>query len=323
MTVPRDVVVKLAFLVGTIGGVAAATMGIVALVVPASVTVGDAPTPEPSFDVGVAPVAIGGRLEIAGERTGSMEFDAASGIGSRYQVDGDVVSIAPASDPTLSGPDGRIAFDRDTAEITVIEFDDLAIYLDPGECTVTEGAINDEAGLMAALVDCPGVEDIRGRGVVSVTGVVALPIETVRGRGDLPPNGGTLALERDEGDSPDADEMSVSLEDAELFLDEVPQEDDDRLTAASFTERGGVAVQYDPAADAFYLTDVSVGDQYATASEPCPIAAEDLGRINETTRVVRLTIDCIEMTDIEGDPVSATGTIVVDIIQGLNEGGGP
>jgi hypothetical protein len=323
MTPMRNVAVKLAILVGTIGGVAAATLGIVALVVPASVTVGDAPTPEPSFDVDVAPVAIGGRLDITGDRTGTMEFDAVSGIGSRYQVEGDVVSVAPASDPTLSGPDGRIAFDRDTAEITVIEYDDLALYPDPGECTVTEGAINDEAGLMAALVDCPGVEDIRGHGVVNVTGVVALPIETIRGRGDLPPSGGTLVLERDEGDGPEADEVSVSLEEAELFLDVVPNEGDDRLTAGSFTEQGGVAVQYDPAADAFYLTDVSVGDQYATASEPCPIAAEDLGRISQTTRVVRLTIDCIQMTDIEGNPVSATGTIVVDIIHGLNEGGGP
>lgn len=316
----RDTVMALAILAGTIAGVGAATMGIVALVVPASVTVGDQPTPAPSFDVGVAPTAIGGRLTISGDRTGTMEFDTASGTGGRYEVEvgGDSgtigsVSPGPVTDPTLRGPNGRMVLDRDTADIKVIEFDDLAFYLDPGQCTVTEGAINAEAGLMAARVDCPGIADVRGRGTVNVAGTVALPIETIRGRGDLPPSGGSLVfVPEDEVDG--GHEISVSFDEAEFFLGGEPN-DDGRITSGSFTPQGGLAVEYDPASGEFYVTQVAAGDYYAISSEPCPIATRDLGRISETTRVVELEIDCGTMTDGDDTSTSVRGTIVADIIE--------
>jgi hypothetical protein len=292
-------------------------MGIIALVVPAAVTVGDPATPEPTFDIGVAPSAIGGRLTVSGDRSGAMELDTATGIGGRYQVEGDDVIIAPAAEPVLSGPNGRVAFDRDTGDVKLIEFEDLALYLDPGACTVTEGATNEAAGLMAALVDCPDVADVRGRGEVTITGVLALPIEVIRGRGDLPPSGGTVVVVlEDEVDR--GEELSITFDEAELFLDGEP-DDDGLITAGSFTEQGGLAVEYDPAAEDFYLVQVSVGDYYALTSEPCPIATQDLGRISETTRVVRLEIDCAEMTDVDGQTVSVAGTIVADLVEGLLE----
>ncbi|HEX2765478.1 MAG TPA: hypothetical protein VHR55_02400 [Candidatus Limnocylindria bacterium] len=313
MTALRDAAGGLAILVGTIAGVGVATIAIVALVTPAAVTTADSASPAPSFDVAVAPTAIGGRLDISGDRTGTMELDEAQGIGGgRYQVEGDSITIGPATDPILTGPNGRIVFDRDTGDITLIEFDDLALYLDPDECTITEGAINEGAGLMAALVECRDVADVRARGVIDVVGVVALPVQTLRGRAGLPRSGGTLEL--GSAHPEDGPETSVILDRVELFVGGEPREDG-RVTSGAFTEHGGVAVEYDPVADQFWLTQLSAGDYYAITSEPCPIAARDLGRISSTTRVVELDIDCSEMTDAEGERLVVTGTIVADVIQ--------
>ena len=305
----RDAATALAILAGTVGGVAAATMGLSALMIPAAATAVATATPVPSFDLAAAPTAIGGRLEVTGDRSGTLLFESASGLGGRHQVqeDGSIL-ILPDSAPELSGPDGNITFERDTGEVTLIEFDDLSLYLDPGECTVTEGAINQEAGLMAALVECPDIADIRGNAVVSVAGVVALPIEIVRGRAGLPQSGGTVEVGG----------TRLTLDETVIFLDQAP-DDDGRITAGAFTEDGGMAVEYDPDAERFYLTQVSVGDLYAVASAPCPIMAQDLGRLSDTTRVVRMQIDCTEWIDAEGDLVTVTGTVVADVIQGLTE----
>lgn len=311
MRVMRNAATAIAILAGTVGGVAAATMGLSALLIPASATAVATATPVPSFELAVAPTAIGGRLEVTGDRTGTMTLDEAAGIGGRHEVrEGGGVVILPASDAVLSGPDGRVTFRRESGEVARIEFDDLSIYLDPGDCTVTEGAINAEQELMAALIECPNVADVRGRGVVSIAGVVALPIEALRGRDGLPETGGRLELV---GTS---DATSATLDEAEIFLD-VPPDEDGRVTAGAFTEAGGVAVEYDPEAEQFYLTQVSAGESYATGSEPCPITARDLGRISETTSVVRMQFDCLDWIGAEGDVVAVSGTIVVDVIEGL------
>ena len=303
----RDVATAVAILAGTVGGVAAATMGLTALIIPASATGVATATPVPTFDLAVAPTAIGGQLAVSGDRSGTLLFESASGIGGRHQAGEDgTILILPDTPPALSGPDGRITFERDTGDVTLIEFDDLSLYLDPGECLITEGAINEEAGLMAALVECPDIADVRGDGVVSVAGVVALPIEIVRGRAGLPQSGGTVEV----GGTP------LTLDETVLFLDTAP-DDDGRITAGTFTEDGGMAFEYDPAAERFYLTQVSVGDLYAVASEPCPITAHDLGRLSDTTTVVRMEIDCTDWADAEGDLVTVAGTVVADVIQGL------
>lgn len=309
MTSGRGIVGGLVILAATIGGVAAATLGLTAIMIPAAATGEATPTPQPSFDLAVAPTAIGGILEVSGDRSGTMLLDTASGMSGRYELREDgLVSIFPASDAALSGPDGRITFERHTGEVTVIEYGGLSFYLDPGECTVTEGAVNEQAGLMTALVECPEIADIRGNGVVSVAGVVAMPIETLRGRAGLPVSGGSLEI----------GESSLTFDEAEIVLDGEPGENG-RITTGSFTEEGGMAFEYDPDAEQLYLTTVSVDDLYAVASEACPIASHELGRINQTTTVLRLEIECTDFTDGVGDRVTVTGTIVADVIEGLTE----
>lgn len=319
MTGLRDVITALAILAGTVGGVAVATMGLTALMIPASVTAVATPTPVPTFDLDTAPTAIGGSLEVTGDRTGTMTLDEARGVGSRYEAREDGgVSIRPVQQAELRGPEGHIRFDRDDGSVTQIEFEELTFYLDPGECAVTLGAGHPDNGLMAALVECLDIADIRDKGVVSITGIVSLPGEVLRGRGGLPESGGVLELASESVGSGEAEITSVNLDEADIFLDHGPDEDG-RIRWGTFTEVGGMAVEYDPEAEQFYVTQVSAGDSYAVTSEPCPVTTQDLGQISDSVRVVQMELDCAGWTDAEGDPVTVSGTIVVDVIQGFTD----
>lgn len=308
----------LGILAGTIGGVAVVTMGLTALMIPASATAVATPTPVPSLDLAVAPTAIGGRLEVTGDRVGTLALDEATGTDTRYQVREDgLVSVRPPQEVELRGPDAHIRFDRDDGSVTQIDVEDLTFYLDPGECTVTLGAAHPENGLMAALIECPDIVDIRGNGAVSITGIVALPVEVLRGRGGLPESGGVVELASESVEPGEVEITSGAMEEAELFLD-VPPGDDGRITAGSFTENGGgIAVEYDPETGRFYTTQVSAGDVYALAAEPCPVTTQELGHISETVRVIHMEFDCAGWTDVGGDPVTVSGEVVVDVIQGF------
>jgi len=54
----------------------------------------------------------------------------------------------------------------------------------------------------------------------------------------------------------------------------------------------------------------------ATHAEPCPIATQELGRLDDYTTVMRLDIDCTDVAVADGGTVSVTGSIVADVIQG-------
>lgn len=313
MSVMRDAAGGLAILAATVGGVAAVAFGLGALIVPASATAEPTATPEPIFDLAVAPNAIGGRLEIEGDRTGTMTLDSASGIGGRYQVldDGSIAIRAADAPMELRAADGHVRFDRDSGEVTHIAYNGLSIYVDPGECTITHGAINQATELMAALIECPEISDVRDQGIVSVTGVIALPAEVLRGRGDLPPTGGSVEV----------DGSTITLDEAEIFLDGEPLEETGRIQWGMFDadRASGILLEYDPEADRWFLRDAFSNDDYASLEEPCPIAAEELGRINEYTTVMRLEIDCTDVGVAGGGTGSVTGTLVADVIQGFTD----
>lgn len=301
----------LAILSATVGGVAAVAFGLGALIAPASpVFVAPTTTPEPTFDVAIAPEEVGGLLEISGDRTGTMLLDESWGIGGRREVrdDGAVVIMPTEATVELRGADGHIRFEGATGEVTHIAYDGLTIYLDPGECTVTHGEINQKAGLMAALVECPEISDVRGQGIVSVTAVVALPLEILRGRGDLPPIGGSVEIAG----------TTVMFEEAEIFLDGEPLEETGRIHWGIFDEdrAAGIDLEYDPEADRFFVNGVFTTDESVEFAEPCPIAVEELGHINDYTTAVRLDIDCTDVAVLGGGTGSVTGTVVADVIEG-------
>jgi hypothetical protein len=310
----RELLTGLGILAGMVGGVAVAALLIVALVAPPS---GDpTPTPEPTFDIGVAPQVIGGRLAVDGDRTGTLVLEEGRGGAARYEVleDGGV-RVAPAGDTYLQGPDGRVRFQRGTGVITLIDYDGLSFYPEPDDCALTLGAVSDDSGLMAALVDCPELSDIRGGGTVSLAGVVALPADVLRGRGDIPRSGGSV----------DVDGSTITFAEAEIFLDERVYPERERIGWAIWTpdHLSGVAFEYDVDADQFYLSEITVAEEgYAILlEEPCPIGAEELGRINAVTTAVRLTFDCSGVEVPGGGTGSVTGTIVADVIEGFWERG--
>lgn len=313
MNLVRSALGGLAILAATVGGVAAIAFALGAWITPAASLAEPTPTPQPSFDLSVAPDAVGGSLEISGDRTGTMALDEATGTGGRFELQEDgSVRIGDANAPIeLSGPAGHIRFDSDSAEVTHIAYDGLSIFVDAGECAVTPGAVNDATGLMAALVECSGVADVRAQGVISVAGVVALPAETLVGRGELPPTGGTVEV----------DGTAITFDEADIFLDGEPVEETGRIQWAMFEgdSASGILFEYDPEADLFFLGGPFSEETYAGLEEPCPIAAEELGRINDYTTVMRLDIDCTEVALEGGGTGSVTGTIVADVIRGYTE----
>jgi hypothetical protein len=299
-----------------VAAVVVITFGLAAGLAPSPISAEPSATPEPTFDLGIAPLAIGGRLEVRGDREGTLVLDEATGIGPRYApMEDGGVSIRPAEDLMLRGPEGRITFDREAVAVTQIDFEELSFYLDLDDCVVTPGAVNPATDLMAGLVECNDIVDIRGNGTVSIAGVVALPAPVLRGRGDLPPTGGTL----------DIGGEAMTFPDVEIFLGSEP-DPDGRIRWGHFTDNAGLdnagfAFEYDPDADRFYLIQVSIGEMYAVASEPCPITADELGRIDDTTTVVRFEIECTDLVDAEGEPMPVAGTLVADVIEGFVERG--
>lgn len=302
-----------AILGATVGGVAAVAFTLGQLITPAASLAEPTPTPQPSFDLAVAPDAVGGSLEISGDRSGMMTLDTATGFGGRFELQEDgSVRIRGANAPLeLSGPAGHIRFDSDSTEVTHIAYDGLSIFVDAGECVVTPGAVSEETGLMAALVDCPDIADVRGQGVISVAGVVALSAETLLGRGDLPPTGGTVEI----------DGSTITLDEADIFLDGEPAGETGRIQWGAFDadSASGIVFEYDPGADQFYLGAAFSEETHAGLEEPCPIAAEELGRLNDYTTVLRLDIECTDVAVIDGGTASVKGSIVADVIQGYRE----
>lgn len=316
----RDLLAELGMLTGMVGGVAAVTLVISALLVPPSATAEPTPTPEPTFDIGLAPQRVGGRLEVEGVRTGTLVLDEGrGGLGNRYEVEvenedeGGVVHVVPAEDAILQGPDGRLRFERGTGLITLIDYDGLSFYPEPDDCDVTLGTLNKDNGLMAALVECPELSDIRGGGSVSIAGVLALPADVLRGRGDIPETGGTV----------DVDGSTVTFTEAEIFLAQDVTSEDERIRWGIHTAGflSSLYFEYEIGAGQFFLSTIIVEEESAVLEEPCPLEAEELGRINETTTAVRLTFDCAGVEVPGGGTGSVTGMIVADVIEGLTERG--
>lgn len=312
MTRMSGAVGGLALLTATVGGVAAVALALGVVITPGATLTEPTPTPEPTFDLAVAPEAIGGSLEISGDRSGTLTLDTASGTGGRYEVLEDGSIAIHADGPMeLRGADGYVRFERDSGQVTNIAYDGLSIFLDPGECTITHGAVSEATDLMAALLECPDIADVRGQGVITVVGVVAMPADALRGRGDLPPTGGSVEV----GGS------TITFDEADIFLDGEPLEETGRISWGVFdADRGsGIVLEFDPEAHRWFLRDAFSNEDYATLEEPCPIAAEELGRINDYTTVVRLGIECTDVAVAGGGTGSVAGSIVADVIQGYTE----
>ena len=141
--------------------------------------------------------------------------------------------------------------------------------------------------------------------------VARLPADALRGRGDLPPTGGSVEV----------DGRQITFDELDIFLDGELLEETGRIQWGMFDadRNSGFLLEYDPEADELFLDGVFGEETSADLEEPCPIAADELGRLNDYTTVERLDIDCTDVAVAGGGTTSVTGTIVADVIRGYTD----
>jgi len=292
----------LAIFGATLTGVTVVTLLLIRAIVPQATAEQMASVP-PGFDLAVAPDRTGGSLAFTGDRSGVLQLDRLTG-GVDYGREGDHATIVQR-EFRYSGDNGQIAISRDREEgITLIEYDGLSFYLDAGDCEITLGERNASVGLIIALIECKEISDIRGGGVVSAEGVVALPGDVFGDRGDLPESGGRVMV----GDT------SVEFTDAIVVgggllggSGRMP------LSVHGNGDDSILGMEYDPETAAIVLTGIyAIGRESAHFPQPCPVTAEDLGDLNPFTPVIRFTIDCDNAVLPDGTSTTVEGTVVAD-----------
>jgi hypothetical protein len=294
----------LVILGGSLAGVMLVTLGLTRLLAPGG-TATSTPSPASTIDLERSPREAGGTLAFSGDRTGTLTIDGASGgISGLKQVDdGFTIMRGPYR---LTGANGQVVFGADPADgVTQIGFDGLSFYLDPGDCSVTIGARNDTNGLVAARLECPDLSELRGAGVVSVEGVIAIAGDVVGERGDVPENEGSVRV----GDATIAFNEVYMVGGGEIVeTGRVP------VSVHSADPDAFLAFEYDPETDELALVFVVADGAQIEIADWCPVEVEQLGRIGESMTVVSLTFACDGTTIDEDFPksVHASGTVVAD-----------
>lgn len=309
---------SLAIAVATIAGVAVVTIGLIGIMVPRPTDPLPSASAAPTADLAVPPDHVGGVLTVDGDRTGTLRLDTVRSDPAVAVDGGPGVNVL--GDVWLSGPDGRVAFSRDPAKgITKVDYDGLSFFVKPDDCAVTPGAFNATSRLMNAEVRCERLDDVRDNGTVGITGVVAVPSDLLGERGDLPPSGGSVSV----------GEQTLEFSEAEVMLggvvivggtESIPLtliaydagyvDSDDWWSQASV-----LGVEQDPQSGAYVLTSIQVRGDLMTLAAPCPVSREELGDLNDWTRVVELRIDCQDAELSSGGSVSIEGSLVVDLIE--------
>lgn len=156
---------------------------IVAVVVLAQVVAPEEPTfsegfeeatesPEGSLDF--VPTAVGGELEVSGDREGTISLR--QGTGDRFELISD---------------DARLFLESNPLALDQMSYDGLEFFPDPDACEFTEGEHNEDRAIAAVRVECPELVDIRGNGSISLQGYVAVPADRIV-EIDVPDPGGTV-----------------------------------------------------------------------------------------------------------------------------------
>lgn len=287
-------------------GVVAVTIGLATVIVPASAVSsqgsnsaqhdGSATDHRPAPNDGIS--GTGGTLTVSGDREGSFILDGPTQGESFF-------GEAPAR-YGLEGDDGRIFFTRDPVAVEQMSFDGLSFYPDPDECTIEPGDLGHAPGVGQAELRCDSLEDVRGNGVISIDGIIRLPIDLLVPR-ELPPSGGSV----------DVGDETWEFDDATLFIGQEGASGMTLLDMASFVDLNWqpstLHFTYDPQTDRFKLVMVErSGEAVEVADGACDLAATELGEIHGGTTVLELSIECPEVDVPDLGIISVTGTIIVD-----------
>jgi hypothetical protein len=310
----RDAVRSLGVLGGAAALVALATFALSGVIVPRP-TDPTLVTPTDTtvqLDLNSAPPGIGGQLVVTGDRPGVLTV-ASESSNPGYEPDSSVAGglAFERGEVVLTGPEGEIVLDPETGAVTRIEYDGLSFYLESGDCLATSGARNAGLGLMHIELRCEGITDLRDGAVIGLEGVVSVPADALGDRGDLPAAGGTAEI--------GGTELTL-VHGVGIVGGFGPVDDGLVPLVVPASDVTGLGVSYDPEDGTFSLTTYQLDGALVELPQPCALPAEELGRINPQTTVVRLALDCGSVPLPDGGSGAVTGTVIVDLVV-LDEGG--
>lgn len=258
-------------------------VGLRIVIAPDQPTFADAVEAAEEDDAPFRPEAVGGELEVTGDRQGSFSLTR---------------EVGPPGFG-LGGDEGRIHFDNSGDSLTISQFsyDGLNIFGEAEKCSVEVGEVDAQAGIAGAEVVCPEVSDVRDSATITLEGVVGLPAGLVAEL-DLPDTGGTLAA---------GDETWEVLQ-GQLYGAEAGTRLESFLTGSGFS----LTFEYE---DGHVLTTVEYqGISTEVPPDACSTETAVLGALSPNASRVELTISC-EPFEVEGlGEVAIEGTVIVDEI---------
>jgi hypothetical protein len=234
---------------------------------------------------------LGGTLEVTGDREGIFRLTRES-IEERYSLEGD---------------EGRIVFEGRPVEAAQISYDGLEFFPDPGDCTIAAGNLDNMVGIGLAELQCDDLVDIRGNGVITLSGTIGLPIDLLGAR-NLPASGGSVEVGGETWQFADGFLFTWQMGNAASSPHALELVDAARGTALNF--------RYD--LQTHRLTLVSVerdGTEATVADTACELGRTELGRVNPRTTVIELTIQCAAVEVPGLGPVQIQGSVIVDELQ--------
>lgn len=279
-------------------GVVVMTLGLSIWILPNGSAVAQGGDPsasaEPSDDTPSVPTGPptteGGSLVVTGERPGTLALD-------RVNEDGGYAIV---------GDKGKVIFGGDPVEVTQVTFDGLDFYTDPGDCTLTPGEHNADAGVAWVDLECDEMRDIRDNATISVAGRVAVAASMVGLTADLPSAGGTLSF----------GETSLTAEWATFAMTVRPSragvDDDTAMSIGSMDPFWNLEFSWNADTDRLSLFQVNYGTGRAQAEpDACTIDRRVIGRHSPRHSMVEMTITCPSVDVPELGVVPISGTVIV------------
>lgn len=284
------------------GAAALVVVGVVGL---ARLTVPD----EPSFgealdeagedgEIGTdfVPDVVGGRLTVTGAREATLDLEP-KGNGPNFGLGSSKTQLYLQGGPL---------------EITQMDHDGLSFFPDPDDCVFTIGERNEVAGLVAVMVSCPELTDIRGNGTLAVEGHLALPADIAIAV-ELPQTGGTVTV----------GETTWQIFDPILFVGDHPVvvagDDDAGLWLTEEDHLHGLFLEHVAETDTLRLDKVSLeGVVHEVGPASCVVEDEEIMVANPQARLMELTLSC-EGVEVPGlGPVPIEGTVVYTKVYGMD-----
>ena len=277
-------------------GAVVVTIGLANVIVP-----GGGSRPQGAGDAGggaaaTPPVAapaegIGGHLAVTGDREGTMILTQEANE-ERY---------------SLTGSGSRIVFEGQPPAVAQISWDGLEFFVEPDDCSITPGELDDVTGIGYAEIRCEDLADVRGGETIDLAGRIGVAL-TLIGESELPDMGGSVAV----GDE------TWEFDEAMLFAFATPAVAgaEDYNMVLTDEDAGTLRFNYDIQTHRLTLVRVERGGETSDlAAGACNLATEELGRMTPTAAVVELTIDC-PAADVPGlGLVPITGTLIVQNLE--------